>query len=787
MRIELIKDWIMDSNKFHNLKGDAPCTVLSILLKNKIIEDPYYRDNELTTRPLLDDDYTFTNHFHLTDEQLKQHNYLCLDGISTIVAIFVNEVRTADIFDFHTRKKYLLDNSVLKSDNTIKIVFKSSYQYVKEYPNPKDFFQTYAVTDKNSPVIRQPNYMFGWDWGPSLADLGIARPVYILSTKVGYLNHFERRFDFSDNNVKITITPHAELCSETNIQIHLKGFGFDQTLDAQNNEPVIFYVNNPELWYPNGLGKQSLYELSINLIGNDETVENNYKIGVRNIKIDDQKDKHGRNLALYVNNKKVFLKGSNYVPEDNILPFINKARTKKLLQLAASFNHNVVRVWGGGYYPSDDFYESCDELGLLVSQDLMFACAAYDIEDKHFKDLVVEETIDNLRRIGHHSCIFMINGNNEIEDGVRGHGHQQTANMDKMFLHIMKDIVEEETDLYYLPSSPTSGAPYFSSPNDPACLDTHYWWVWGADRPFEDYLSIKPRLLSEFGCESLPTYNTICKFTNEDERTIDSNIMKFHEKSAVHNNDKIVKYLGMHFKSNNDLKKMSYLSMMTQAEGIKLAVEHLRQNKELCNGAMYWQLNDSWPGNTFSSIDYYFGIKALHYYSKRFYASELVSFNHTKKGFINISNDTEYDKQYCVEVSAFDINGKILNTQTFKCSVDKFDDKDVAYEQKENAFGYVAQLYDEKHQLLSENYLLDKKDKDINYQKTHISFKKIAECELEVFSDIFVRGLYLSPKNNDVVLSDNFFNLLPGTNKTITTNRPVNINDFEVISLNNLY
>lgn len=784
MRIDLNKKWIIKSDKIGELKACSPCTVLSVLLENKIIEDPYFRDNEPKAREYLYEDYSFETSFDLDANQLKNKNYLHLDGISTIGTVFVNKIEISKVFDFHTPKKYLLDNSILKEHNTLVILFKSSYKYIKEYPNPKNLFQTYAVTDKDSPVIRQPNYMFGWDWAPSLADMGITRDIYILSTKVGYIDYFERRYDFQENQVDVTITPHAVLNTESNIKVELNGHGFNQVITTKNNQPATFTIKDPKLWYPVGFGSQPLYELTISL-EKDDFEKKTYLLGIREIKIDDSKDKYGRNFALYLNGKKIFLKGSNYVPEDNILSLIKKERTEKLLNLAVRFNHNVIRIWGGGYYPEDYFYEYCDKIGLLVSQDLMFACASYDIHDESFKNLVLEETTNNLRRFGYHSCLFMIAGNNEIEDGVRGHGYQQTVNAELMFNKLFNDIVSKETDLYYLPSSPTSGAPYYSSPNDPSFLDTHYWWVWGDGRPFEDYLSIKPRLLSEFGCESLSTYETICKYTDKSDRTIDSHIMNIHEKSRSNSNEKIVYYLSQQFNRSEDLKKMSYLSMMTQAEGIRLCVEHLRQNKEICNGALYWQLNDSWPGSTCSSIDYYFGIKALHYYSKRFYAPDLVSFNYEEKDTINVSNDTDEDKKYYIILSEFDINGNVLNSQKIECQVNKYSDSNYKFERKTISFGLMAQLYNDSDELLSENYLLDKKDKDIQYPKAKIAIKKFSEKEIEISSNTFVKGLYLLG-SNDVVFSDNFFNLLPNTKKIVRINKNINIDDLKIMSLNNL-
>ena len=789
MIIELKDNWIVSSKSIKRLKGSAPCTVLSLLLDNKIIENPYYRCNEKIAREYLFEDYTFETTFSLDEKQLTNNNFLCLERICTIAEIFVNEVKIADLLNFHVAKKIPLDKSILKKDNTLKILFKSSYQYIKDYPNPKNVFETFAkgVTEEKSPTIRQPNSMFGWDWGPSLADIGITKPIYILSNKVGYIDYYRREFRFVGNKVCVDITPHAVTNCAQHIEIELSGFGYKESKQTQNHETVTFEIDNPKLWNPVGFGEQPLYDLTIKLYGIYDTVESKHHLGIREVKIIDSLDDVGRNFAVYINGNKVFLKGASYVPEDSLLTLLSPERSHKLLDIAKSFNHNCVRIWGGGYYPDDDFLDYCDQIGLLVMQDLMFACASYDIKDESFRKTVIEEVAQNVRRMSTYASIFMIAGNNEIEDGVRGHGYLPTLRVKEMFNELFEDIVSKETSLYYLPSSPTSGDPYYSSPNDPNYLDTHYWWVWGSERPFEDYLTIKPRFLSEFGCQSFTTWSTIGKFSLKEDRELNSEVMRQHTKMTTRNNNRIIEYTSCLFKTTDDLKQMSYLSMLTQAEGMKLCVEHLRQNKDVCNGALYWQLNDCWPGQSWSSIDYYFGIKALLYYAKKFYAPDLVSFNYEKENVVTISNDTNEDKKYQLKVHEFDINGKALSTQTFETFVNKYEHKDLAFKKSDKTFGLLAELYNDNHQLLSENYLLDKKDKDIDYPKAKINIKKVGEKEFEISSDTFVRCLYLMPKKDGVILSENFFNLMPKMNKKITANILLDINDFEIVCLNNLY
>ena len=781
MKYLINQDWNIISSSGKTYKGNSPCTVLSVLLDNHVIENPYYRDNEKNARQFLYENYSFINNFHLSEEDLNRNNYLCFDRLCTIADIYVNDIKIDEARDMHQRYKYKLDNKILRKDNELRIEFKSPYKYIEEYPVHDHLFETYAVTNKKSPVIRQANYMFGWDWGPSLADMGIVGDVYLLSTSIGYLKSFRHYYQHVDNKYKVFVSLELIDC-KAKVEVSLSGHGVNLSKQYQSQE-LCFEIDNPALWYPVGFGEQNLYDLKISL-GNEQ--EYQYKIGLRDIKIDDSLDEYGRNFAIYVNGIKVFLKGSDYIPEDNILPLTNKERTRRLLTLAKDFNHNCIRVWGGGYYPDDYFYEICDELGLLVFQDLMFACASYDIDDQNFRKLVIEETIDSLKRIRHHASIFIIAGNNEVEDGVRGHGFKQAQQYLEMFHHILKDIVNQETDFYYLTSSPTSGDPYFASPNDTNFLDTHYWWVWGNDRDVEDYLNIQPRLLSEFGLQSFSTIDTTMTYAKEEDLSLTSKVMLAHQKMAVKSYDKLINYVKRQFKVNNDFRRFTYLSMLMQAEGIKLCADHLRSHKERCNGVLYWQLNDCWPVQAWSSIDYEFGLKALHYYSKKFYAPHLVSVEkNNDKLAIYVSNDTDKKQKYVLRYMFIDQKFDLMDAKEENIEVDKSSSKLVTeLDNDSEYYALVVELYG-GHSLLSRNIYRNKKDKDVNYPKVNVSIKKLGKCQYEISTDNFVRGLYLNPHNNKVVFSDNYFDILKEETIVISSNIDIDIKDIELMSINN--
>ena len=786
MKISLNHNWTIKSSRIKELTGDVPLTVLSALINHHIIDNPYYRNNEELAREYLYEDYVFENEFNLSQEDLNRNIYLFADGLMTVAKILVNGHQIAESFDMNTGLQIEIDREILKEKNTIKIMFESPYKYIKNYSYQKGLFESYAPTNPDSPVIRQANYMFGWDWGPSLADIGIIKDIYILSTNVGYLESFRHYQKISDNKAQVEVDVNWHKLVDGELEISLSDDSYFKSFKTSLKDlnHFKFEIDNPKLWYPTGFGKPHLYDLVIKASLNDELYEYKYKIGLRTIRIDDSYDKYGRNFALYVNDKKIFLKGANYIPEDNVLPFCNKERTRKLLELSKNYNHNVVRVWGGGYYPNDYFYDLCDELGLLVFQDLMFACAIFDINDLHFRDLIIKETEYSLRRIRHHASLYIIAGNNEIEDGVRGHGFKPAINYVEIFHHLLKDIVNKETDLYYLPSSPTSGDPYFSMPNDDSYLDTHYWYVWGADRDISDYLNIKPRLLSEFGMQSFPIMDTITSFALEKDMDIHSEVMEKRQKYPLSGNDKIAKYVETLYKPVNNFEKFVYLSMLMQAEAIKLGVEHVRGNKYRCNGAIYWQLNDCWPAISWSSIDYNYGLKALHYYSKRFYSPHLITFKN--KNTISISNDTDKDTSYLIKYLKMNFDSNILLKKEYHFSVNAFESKDFEIDDgdglNDDEYMYV-ELYLDK-ELVSNNYYQDKRDKDLTYPKSNISITQISNKEIKISVDKFTKRIYLKAK--EITFSDNFFNMNGGEEKIVNADKEINIKDVKIICLNNL-
>jgi len=798
MILSLNGTWKLNSDCFSNLEFNIPGSVLSCLLDNKLIGDPFYAKNELKTIPYLKKDYSFKREFTLTKENLLNENYLFIDGIDTLADIFINNCLVKQVKNMHIRYRIHLDNSILKENNIIEIKFYSAINYVNN-SDKKKLFYSWGETMKFSPVLRKAHYSFGWDWGPCLPDMGLYRDIYIVSTSLGFLNNYNHTIEFNDNIASLKVDTDFSKISDGVIKAKLlykdELIGvLEDELHTTNN--FNFKIKNPKLWYPSGYGKQELYDLIFIVKNDKEEIEYRYKLGLKKFFIDDSKDEYGLKFKVYVNDKPIFLKGSDYIPMDNILSRVTKNKTYRLLKLAKDFNHNIIRVWGGGYYPDDYFFEICDELGLLVFEDYMFACATYDMKDIEFKKSIIDEALDVIKRIRNHASLLLMCGNNENEEAITNwkpyRRFESMENFMELNLDILKNITKENSNLYYLESSPTSREPYFKNPNDYNNLDMHYWDVWHGYKPFSAYKTIFPRLLSEFGCQSFATFDTIKTFAKEKDYDIFSKVMMHHQKNRTCN-DKILGYTKSLYKNSKDFKSLVYLSELAQAEGIKSCVEHLRRNSDRCYGVMYWQINDCWPGQSWSSIDYEFGLKALHYYSKKFYDKYLLSVDYNEqknKVIFNVSNEDTTSHKFSILPRLVDFNNSvsIINNELKDVHMIVEEDDNKTFLNIDNPFTnpkeeviVVDLLVDEEY--YDTVYFTLNKPKDLKLKKPKLTIENIDEFTLKIKTNTYTKNIYLEPHNNEIIFSDNYFDLLPNEEKIIKTNKKIDGNKIEVTNL----
>lgn len=618
-------------------EGKIPGSVLSCLLENHVIEDPYYRDREYETCELFWKDYEFYRTVTINQKLLSESNLdLVCYGLDTLAEIMVNGTLAAKTNNMHRTFRIPVAGLFREGENEIRIIFRSPLQYMKDYKytENKKIQPISEETIEGNQLLRKAHSMLGWDWGPKLPDAGIFRDIELEAYSEALLLEAGIEQFHSREAVRLEIHTLVERLKKDNTELKAEvcitsPSGKTEALEraAIEGRDTVFSVEikDPCFWWPNGFGEQPLYEVRVSLLNGRELLEEKtYQIGLRTLTVSQEKDEWGSEFAFQVNGVKLFAKGANYIPEDCVYSRITPERIEYLVKSAVRANYNCLRVWGGGYYPSDTFYELCDRYGLIVWQDLMYACNIYDVTEE-FAENITAETKDNVKRLRHHACLGLWCGNNEIESGwhhwesFRNQTAYLRADYIKQFEYLLpKAVRESDSATFYWPSSPSSGG-CFDDPDSENRGDTHYWAVWHGLLPFEEYRNHYFRFCSEYGFQSFPCLKTVETFTEPEDRNIFSKVMESHQKNASANG-KLLYYLAENFKYPKDFDSLLYVTQILQGMAIKSGAEHFRRNRGRCMGSLYWQLNDNWPVASWSSIDYFGRWKALHYLAKRFYA-----------------------------------------------------------------------------------------------------------------------------------------------------------------------
>ena len=669
LRLSLNGYWIMKkSNSSEGVRGVIPGSVYSFLLDAGLMENPHFRDNELHALRRMDEDYTFSRTFKIEPSAgilSCANQYIRFDGIDTLSEVRLNGVRLGRTDNMHITWEFDVKGILHTGENTLEVTVFSPTRFIREADRKHHLGGSYEAM-RGFPHLRKAHCMFGWDWGPRLPDGGIWRDVCLEGwddsrieemrirqrhfiegkepegSRVPAAGHPDHAGAAREGRVRVELTVEVIQSGNLPVSIRLTGPDGSEAI-LENGKP--FLIENPALWWPNGLGVQPLYEVEAALLktastgavisGNpfsesDAAVETQKKrIGLRTLTMRRDQDEWGESFAMEANGRCVFSMGADYIPEDNILSRMDRERTRALLESCRAAHFNVIRVWGGGFYPADWFYDLCDEMGLAVWQDMMFACANYRLTDD-FVQSIRREITQNVRRIRHHASLGIWCGNNEMEQFAleREYEGDDITAADYLIQNefIIPEILRKtDPDTFYWPSSPSSGG-RFDRPQDPDRGDVHFWDVWHAGKPFTEYRKYYFRYLSEFGFQSFPCIETVRSFTVEEDRNIFSYVMEMHQRNAGANG-KILQYLSATYLYPSDFERLLYVSQLLQADAIRYGVEHLRRNRDgnRCMGAVYWQLNDIWPVASWSSIDYYHRWKALHYSAVRFFAPVLLS------------------------------------------------------------------------------------------------------------------------------------------------------------------
>ncbi|MBN1117213.1 MAG: glycoside hydrolase family 2 protein [Bacteroidales bacterium] len=625
----------------------VPGTVQTDLLFNNKLPQPFYRDNEKEYQWIDKKNWIYTNKFFLDSNTLSSDEvFLKFHGLDTYAEVYLNNKKILYANNFYRSWRVNVRDELVAGENILVVKFSSpiniGLQKLEElgFPLPavNDQSEVGGLGDKKVSVFtRKAPYHYGWDWGPRFVTMGIWRPVELqFSNMAEICDVYIQQNIVSVEAADLTTEISLSVFKKGNYQLQLVNNTTGNTInknvsltEGQNLEKIEFKILNPKLWWPRGYGGQNIYEFTVRLFKDDVLIdESKHKTGLRTIEVVREEDEYGKSFYFRVNGVPVFAKGANYIPNDNFLPVVTPVNYREVVKSAAEANMNMLRVWGGGIYENEIFYDICDELGLLVWQDFMFACSMYPGNDE-FLENVRLEAVENVTRLRNHPSIALWCGNNEIDaawcqwgDENCGWGWKKRFtkeqreyiwhSYDTLFHKILPEVVNKLCpETFYWPSSPVAdwgkSASYENNSGD-----MHYWGVWHGGDPFEKFDKLIPRFMSEYGFQSFPEFKTINEFTLPDDWNIYSDVMMSHQRSPI-GNQKIKEYMELYYKVPDDFKDMLYVGQLLQAYAIKKAIDIHRINKSNCMGSLYWQLNDCWPGASWSGIDYYGNWKALNY------------------------------------------------------------------------------------------------------------------------------------------------------------------------------
>lgn len=776
-----------ESSKSYSAK--VPGNVHIDLYNNKLIEDPFYRSNEDSLKWIAEQNWIYESKFKADKSILRnEHIYLVFEGLDTHAEVFVNDSLILNANNMFRTWKIDI-KSLIKRSNTLKIIFKSPHQYIEDQSHKLNY-----NLPESRVFSRKAPYQFGWDWGPEFVTMGIWKKVY-LSTWEDI--KFESIYYTTDSINQQKAWLNAEIViqalEEEEVEINIKNnqeLVISKTFDLIEGENIIqipFEILDPKLWWSNGLGEAHLYDFSA-LIFDDggliETKKN--KIGIRTIELKQIADEYGKSFHFELNGIPVFIKGANYIPQDNFLNRVSYEKYEKLINSTVDANMNMLRVWGGGIYERNVFYDLCDQNGILVWQDFMFACAMYP-GDSNFLENVKQEAIDNIIRLRNHPSIALWCGNNEVDEAWHNWGWQQQFNYTekqqteiwKAYTDVFHEILPQAVNKFdskraYWPSSPSIGWGHKESLTKG---DSHYWGVWWGEQAFEVYEEKVGRFMSEYGFQGFPDPSTLDSVLLIEDLNLKSSALKTHQKHP-RGFELIQSYLERDYNTPLDFQDYNYMSQILQAGGIKIAIEAHRRAKPYCMGTLYWQLNDCWPVVSWSSLDYYGNWKALHYQVKRSFENLLISaeLQNDSLNFFIVSDLIEsIDGEFQLELMNFSGESLFKQSQNVKVPINsskvyfKKGIVDLINNADKRNLVLSVKLISEKQKTIEALHYFEKvKALKLEDPTIKTSIKKInSGFEISISTEKLAKSIQLSVQNEAINFSDNFFDLLPKHTKII--------------------
>lgn len=793
----------------------VPGTVHTDLLNNKKIPDPFYRLNEKDLQWIDKEDWEYKTVFTVSDEQKKfERLILVFEGLDTYADIYLNNQKVLVADNMFRTWKVDIKPHLKGGENELRVYFHSPIKTGEALYASLPFRVPVSDNDQASPKVsvftRKAGYHYGWDWGPRFVTSGIWRPVYLQSESQNSIQELfirQKSLTSEKANLEAQLAVQSSVKGVRLLQLFVNGSTVPVYSSKVNIEKGVtnlvcsFGMINPKLWWPNGYGAQNLYTFNAKLKGlpsgglADESMSilasRSIRQGLRTVEVIQESGPAGNSFYFNVNGVKIFMKGANYIPQDNFLPSVTKARYEHIINTAVMSHMNMLRVWGGGIYENDLFYNLCDEKGILIWQDFMFACAMQPPIET-LKQNIYEEAVENVKRLRTHPSLAMWCGNNEVvafmssdywrtaKGAFRNLQDSMTiVNTYKEVFHsILPSVVKAyDNDRFYWSTSPQAANYSMTSHDNHTSGDVHYWEVWGNGKPIEDYLHNIGPFMSEYGFQSFPDLESVNKFTLPQDADINSEVMKSHQRSYV-GNGAILSYMKSWYKVPAAFPEFLYVGQVLQGEAIKLAIEAHRRAKPFCMGSLYWQIDDCWPAASWSSMDYYGNWKALQYEAKRAFEPVLVSpiVNKDTLAVFIVSDRLDAFKAQ-LSVRLISLDGKVIS-ESFSTIRIPANTSTLVYHQAvksilkgatiQNCF-INARLMTGK-QIIADNQfyfavpkILNLKPSAINYSLMHDN----ASYTLTLNSATLAKNVSISVGDGAVIFSDNYIDLLPNESKTI--------------------
>lgn len=775
------------------IDAEVPGTIHTDLLKNKLIDDPLYSNSELKLGWIAESDWIYKTVFDMPFERNDSSVKIIFEGLDTIAKIYLNNVLIGTTKNMFLKYEFDVTDLLYQKKNELMIYFQSPVNYCMD--EEKKYGKLPVALNSQRVYIRKAQYSFGWDWGPSFPTIGIWRNVYLEKVKKASIKNF--CFDtvsINDNSAKVEINfevtskhdekLNAEICFDSFLQKNVEiNYGTNR---------IKLGIKNPLLWMPNGYGEQNLYDVEIKLkdeSGNEiDAIKK--KAGIRKIELQVEEDGK-QTFRFVVNGKKIFAKGVNWIPCDAFLPRVSDDKYRSLINYVKEANMNFIRVWGGGIYENEIFYELCDQTGLLVWHDFMFACGAYP-ENEEFVENVKEEISYNVKRLQHHPSIAIWCGNNENE--WIWHQEQKSSYKKmpgyKIYSEIIPSLLKEIDPLRpYWESSPFG---FDDDPNSETSGNRHQWNIWSRWIDYKEVVNDNSLFVTEFGFQGPANKFTFEKFIPDSERKIHGEIFEFHNKQ-VEGPERVTRFLSAHLPLSTKWDEFIYLTQLNQGLALKMCLEHWRFNQPVTNGAIIWQINDTWPVTSWALIDSELSPKISYHFVKKSFAPVVLKFSANKNGIeLTGLNQTGNDFKGILQVHAFDTKtGKVLSKEKSGVIITKESFNVICWlkEKYDDDIILIASLFDVKKNLIHRNILPLKEWKYLQLPEAKIKVKlsqRDKHQKLEVTTD--QPAFFVDLISKYVNFSERGMTILPGEKFELkinhVNNKTLQTSDIEIYSLN---